>query len=165
MLTIRKTTKEEIDKIMSIYKFAREFMKETGNPYQWGNNRPAKETIIEDIENGVSYGVYENDELHGVFALIGGEDPTYKVIENGSWLNDEEYLTIHRIAGDGKVHGIMKTAVGFCKNLTDNIRIDTHKDNRIMQKQILKNGFKECGIIHLLDGSERIAYHWAKESN
>lgn len=27
-----------------------------------------------------------------------------------------------------------------------------------MQHLILKNGFEQCGIIHIADGSERIAY-------
>ena len=27
-----------------------------------------------------------------------------------------------------------------------------------MQQLILKNGFEQCGIIHIADGSERIAY-------
>lgn len=39
-----------------------------------------------------------------------------------------------------------------------NIRIDTHRDNRIMQHNILKYGFSYCGIIYLLSGDERLAY-------
>jgi hypothetical protein len=29
-----------------------------------------------------------------------------------------------------------------------------------MQRLIEKSGFKKCGIIHVRDGSPRIAYHW-----
>jgi len=39
-----------------------------------------------------------------------------------------------------------------------NIRIDTHKDNRIMQHNIEKHGFTYCGIIYLANGDERLAY-------
>jgi len=39
-----------------------------------------------------------------------------------------------------------------------NIRIDTHRDNKIMQHNILKHGFTYCGIIYLLSGDERLAY-------
>ena len=39
-----------------------------------------------------------------------------------------------------------------------NIRIDTHRDNKIMQHNILKYGFSYCGIIYLLSGDERLAY-------
>ena len=36
--------------------------------------------------------------------------------------------------------------------------IDTHKDNAIMQHNIVKHGFSYCGIIHLASGDERLAY-------
>jgi len=36
-----------------------------------------------------------------------------------------------------------------------NIRIDTHRDNRIMQHVISKYGFTYCGIIYLANGDER----------
>lgn len=38
------------------------------------------------------------------------------------------------------------------------IRIDTHQDNKSMQRLILKNNFEYCGIIYVEDGSERLAY-------
>ena len=43
-----------------------------------------------------------------------------------------------------------------------NIRIDTHKDNAIMQHNIVKHGFRYCGIIHLASGDERLAYQKLK---
>ena len=49
-------------------------------------------------------------------------------------------------------------AVQFCEQSINHLRIDTHNDNKIMQHVIEKNGFKRCGIIHVNDGSERIAY-------
>ena len=39
-----------------------------------------------------------------------------------------------------------------------NIRIDTHRDNRIMQHLLERHGFRYCGIIYLLSGDERLAY-------
>ena len=38
------------------------------------------------------------------------------------------------------------------------IRIDTHRDNKIMQHNLLKYGFTYCGIIYLANGDERLAY-------
>ena len=46
----------------------------------------------------------------------------------------------------------------FCFSHDTNIRIDTHRDNKIMQHNILKHGFTYCGIIYLLSGDERLAY-------
>ena len=87
-----------------------------------------------------------------------GDDPTYKVIERGNWLSDDVYGTIHRVAGDGRIHGVLALAVQFCEQNIKHLRIDTHNDNKIMQHVIEKNGFKRCGIIHVNYGSERIAY-------
>ena len=98
-----------------------------------------------------------------IMSLIGGLEPTYQYIENGSWLNDDDYITLHRIASDGKGHGIFQSAMDYCKSICDNIRIDTHSNNVIMQKQIEKNGFKKCGTIYVRDGSPRIAYQWRKK--
>ena len=46
----------------------------------------------------------------------------------------------------------------YAFSVDGNIRIDTHKDNSIMQHNILKHGFSYCGIIYLLSGDERLAY-------
>ena len=41
---------------------------------------------------------------------------------------------------------------------TPTLRVDTHRDNHIMQHNILKHGLTYCGIIYLLSGDERLAY-------
>lgn len=158
---VRKATHDDINMIMEIYSIAQEFMIESGNPTQWGHSYPGKELIIEDIDKGVCHLVCEDQDVHGVFALFNCDEPTYEHIEDGQWLNDEAYITVHRIAGDGKAHGIFKCAIDYCKGISDNIRIDTHKDNSIMQKLIERNGFKRCGTIYVRDGSARMAYHWS----
>lgn len=147
---------------MRIYESAQDFMISSGNPTQWGRTYPAKELIEQDIETGVCHVICDNDVPHGVFALFSGDEPTYSYIENGEWLNDYEYVTVHRIASDGAVKGIFKSAIDYCKGICDNIRIDTHKSNIIMQKLIEKNGFEKCGIVYVRDGSPRIAYQWTR---
>ena len=158
MLYVRKAKKEDLERIMEIYTFAQEFMIRTGNPNQWGTFHPAKELIASDIEKGISRVIYDENGVHGVFAAICGEEPTYARIEGGSWLNDEPYLTIHRIAGDGQVRGLFSCALGYCVSVCPNIRIDTHEDNRVMRRLIEKNGFVRCGIIYVANGTPRIAY-------
>lgn len=74
-------------------------------------------------------------------------------------MNEEPYLTIHRLAGDGQVHGLFQCVLNYCKNISQNIRVDTHADNQTMQKLIEKSGFIKCGIIHVKNGTPRIAYH------
>ena len=159
---VRKAEHDDIEVIMNIYQIARKFMIESGNPNQWGHTHPKEELIKSDIENEICHVVCGDDGPHGVFALVRGDEPTYQYIENGKWLNDEEYVTIHRIAGDGKVKGIFKCIINYCKSVSDNIRIDTHYDNKIMQKLIERNDFKRCGRIYVADGTPRIAYQWLK---
>ncbi len=162
MLQIRKAVLEDIDTIMQIYRKAQDFMIESGNPDQWGHSYPQEKMIRKDIEAGICHLIIDDEGVQGVFVLCTGEESTYRVIENGSWLNDEPYITIHRIAGAGKAHGIFSCAADYCKQISDNVRIDTHRNNLIMQRQIERNGFVKCGTIYVEDGSPRIAYHWEK---
>lgn len=97
------------------------------------------------------------------FVLRGGIDPTYNIIYEGKWLNNKPYATIHRIASTGEIKGIMHIAMQFALQQYDNIRIDTHHDNMVMQHLIEKEGFKYCGIIHCLSGDERVAFQFTKE--
>ncbi len=93
-----------------------------------------------------------------VFTFIIGEDPTYKEIENGAWLNDKPYGTIHRIASSGRQGGMLKASVRYCAQMIDNIRIDTHADNGPMQNALHRLNFTFCGIIYVADGSPRLAF-------
>ena len=163
MLQIRKAANADLNRIMEIYRIAQDFMIATGNPGQWGHFYPEEALIRQDIEEQICHVICEDELIHGVFALCTGEDPTYGRIYEGAWPNNEPYLTIHRVAGDGEVHGLVKSAADYAKNQADNVRIDTYKDNLIMQRQIEKNGFRQCGIIHLENGSPRIAYQWTRK--
>lgn len=155
--TVRNAAPQDLDRIEQIYAFAREFMAKTGNPNQWGKTNPPHEWLVEDIEKKLLYVMEDGSGIHGVFYFYIGKDPTYGVIEDGAWQYDEPYGTIHRIASDGS-GGILRTAVEFCSRLSDHIRIDTHHDNLIMQRAVAKLGFRRSGIIHLANGSPRIAY-------
>ena len=77
----------------------------------------------------------------------------------GVWIDDvQPYHVVHRIASYPDAHGIFSSIMEFCFSHDTNIRIDTHRDNKIMQHNILKHSFTYCGIIYLLSGDERLAY-------
>lgn len=160
MLEVKIAKIDDFDTIMGIYKIAQDFMISTGNPNQWKRTNPTPEQIREDIENGICHVIARNDEIYGVFALCEGVDPTYLYIEDGKWLNDETYVTIHRLASNQKVKGIFTCAMDYCKTYANNIRIDTHNDNKVMQNVLVKNGFSKCGTIYLKNGDPRIAFQW-----
>lgn len=41
----------------------------------------------------------------------------------------------------------------FCRARVNHLRIDTHRDNGVMQYLILKHGFVPCGTIWVEDGT------------
>ena len=154
----RGANRFELDQIMDIYARARAFMAENGNPTQWGDSYPPRELIEEDILSNRLFVCVINGELEAVFAFVLGEDPTYKVIENGQWLSDEPYGTLHRLASAGRRPGIGRLVIDWCLEHCESLRADTHADNKVMQHVLESNGFSRCGIIHLANGSPRIAY-------
>ncbi|MBQ3226206.1 MAG: N-acetyltransferase [Clostridia bacterium] len=158
-MRIRKAESKDLSAILGVYEIAREYMRQNGNPDQWGTEKPQKELLVEDIKKGELFvGENEAGDICFVFAFILGEDPTYSYIEDGNWLSDAPYGTIHRIASNGMVSGVVKMAVDYCRNTISNIRIDTHEKNKTMQHVVEKLGFLRCGIIYISDGTPRIAY-------
>ncbi len=158
-MIIRKAKDSDLNSILRVYEIAREYMRQNGNPNQWGTDKPPREMLVEDIKKGELFvGENADGSIPFVFAFILGDDPTYAYIEDGKWLSDEPYGTIHRIASDGSIKGTVKLAVDYCKNIISNIRIDTHHDNKTMQHVVEKIGFIKCGIIYIEDGTPRIAY-------
>lgn len=158
MLTIRTAQATDLSAVLKIFAHARAFMKQTGNTQQWGDHWPPKEVLQDDIVQQRLYVVEADSIVHGAFAIVSGDEPTYAVIHDGAWLSNAPYVTIHRVASDGTVRGIFKEIVSFCAARHPHLRIDTHADNHVMQHLILKNGFQQCGIIDVEDGSTRIAY-------
>ena len=99
----------------------------------------------------------DGDIIDGVFMFEHGPDDTYAVID-GQWINDLPYYVIHRVASSGRRNGVMADCLKFALERSNNIRIDTHSDNIIMQHQLEKLGFVKCGIIKIMSGEPRIAY-------
>ena len=54
-MEIRKSTPEDIDKIMDCINVARQLMRESGNNVQWTNGYPSKELMLESIQKGFNY--------------------------------------------------------------------------------------------------------------
>lgn len=156
---IRKAQADEIQTIMSMCNHSRSFMRANGNTTQWVNGYPSAATIELDIVNGNGYIVEENNKAIGYFAFIIGPDPTYSIIENGSWLDDATpYGTVHRLACAPGYHGVAKSCFEWCQTQAACVRADTHADNHIMQHIMTGLGFCRCGVIYVADGTPRDAY-------
>ena len=159
-MKIRLSNENDIELILRLYDDAREFMKMTGNPTQWKNGGPNKQTLVADIIEGASYVVECDGEILATFYFRIGEDPTYCNIYNGEWLDISPYAVIHRVvvSGNARGKGISSFIFNECFKKYPNIKIDTHKDNLPMQKALSKSGFVRCGVIYLENGDERIAF-------
>ncbi len=158
-MLVRPAVSADLDEILRIYAAAKAFMDASGNPTQWVNGYPGRSLLEADIRQGQCYVCQNGDQLCGVFVLALGEDPSYQVIEDGAWLNDRPYGTIHRLGSDGSCPGVFRAALAFSRAVIPDLRIDTHRDNHVMQHLIVSSGFRRCGIIHTCDDhTPRIAY-------
>lgn len=157
-MDIRLAVSNDFSRVREIYAAARAYMKENGNPEQWGDSYPEDELIRGDIEAENLYLCVEGTEILGVFFYAEGADPTYQRIYNGRWLNEESYGVIHRIAVVARQRGVASFCFDYALTRCKNLKIDTHRDNLPMQRSLEKNGFVYCGIIHLENGDRRVAY-------
>ena len=160
---IRKATSTDLPEVTRIYAAAKKFMCENGNPTQWPGSYPDEDLVLEDITNENLYLICsENGDVCACFGLFFGDDPTYLYIE-GKWRSDTPYAAIHRVASDGSIRGVFRTAFEFASKTYSHIRIDTHEDNTAMRNAIEKCGFVYCGTIYVENGTPRRAYEWIRE--
>ena len=182
-MVIRPATAADIPALRPVFEAAKSVMRADGNLEQWSApGFPDDALLLQDIDRGggyvilcdkispraslgrddntvISSGVEGGVEksIIAYFALLPSPEPTYDYIE-GAWLSDEPYGVVHRIASYPGVHGIFSAIIDFAAARYAHLRIDTHRDNRIMQHVIATAGFTYCGIIWLPDGTERLAY-------
>ena len=170
-MVIRPATLADLPALRPVFEAAKGIMRADGNHDQWSApGFPDDSLLLRDIARGGGFVILSGAEggnaCHSgldpespiaYFALLPSPEPTYDVID-GAWLTDEPYGVIHRMASYPEVHGIFSTIIDYAASRYAHLRIDTHRDNRIMQHLIEKHGFTYCGIIWLEDGTERLAY-------
>ncbi len=163
-MVIRPATKADLPAVLPVFEAAKAIMRADGNHDQWGApGFPGDALLLRDIARGGGFVISSEAEgeveksIVAYFALLPSPEPTYDVID-GAWLTDGPYGVIHRIASYPEVHGIFSAVIDFAAARYPHLRIDTHRDNRIMQHLIDMAGFTYCGVIWLEDGTERLAY-------
>ena len=167
-MVIRPATAADIPALRPVFEAAKSTMRADGNHDQWSApGFPDDTLLLRDIDRGggfviesgspVAAGPLPAPQIVAYFALLPSPEPTYDYIE-GAWLTDEPYGVIHRIASYPDVHGVFSAIIDFAADRYPHLRIDTHRDNRIMEHVITAAGFTYCGIIWLPDGTDRLAY-------
>lgn len=162
-MKIRKSTQKDVLSIMTLVHQAQAYFKTNGID-QWQDGYPQMQNIEDDIQRQKSY-VLEDQKILGTMYFAIEDDPHYDSIQ-GRWLtHQQKYAVIHRIVVDENVKGqrlanqLLEFAIDKCNQAKiQSIRIDTHKDNLSMQRFLLRNGFKECGIVTLESGALRIGF-------
>lgn len=157
-MTVRRATYADMPAVLEIYAEARQYMRESGNPHQWGDIYPPVSVVEEDVSLGRCYLCMDEEDIAGVFCFFKGTDPTYADIYEGAWLNSAPYGVMHRVAVAKRGRGVASFCFDYALERCGNLRIDTHRDNKAMQSALAKNGFTYCGIIYLANGAERLAY-------
>ena len=156
-----KAKRKDIYEIMQIIDDAKNYLK-SQNLKQWNqaDGYPTETDLLKDIENETCYLYIEDNNIIGTMSIIEKTDENYNEI-NGSWLTNNTYASIHRIAIKNTHH---KKNVGVKmlleaeeivkeKNIYS-IKIDTHNKNIPMTKTILKAGYTYCGNITLKRSKE-----------
>lgn len=166
-MKIRLSTLEDISSIMIIIDDAKALLKSL-HINQWQNGYPNATQIENDIKNGESF-VVVNDEntiiATSMFTLR--KEPTYKEVIDGNWLisEDEVYGVIHRMAIKKEFRKLGLATFLFTKfhqqlkeKNIQSLKIDTHEENIGMQSLIKKLGYQYCGIIYTNYNAKRLAF-------
>ena len=154
---VRQAREQDLPRIMAIYDAARRYMRTNGNTVQWVNGYPSEALLRQDIRDGVLYVMEDGGGVYAVFAFIIGDDPTYGHIE-GAWRDDSPYGTIHRLGSDGTHRGVFAETAVWAARQCPHLRADTHAANLTMRHCMERAGFVYCGVIHVADGTPRVAY-------
>ena len=164
-LRFRKGEERDLERIMVLVADAQNWFREQGID-QWQDGYPTSEIISDDILGGENYVVELNDVVIATFVASFAGEPTYSVIKGRGWLNEKPYAVVHRIAvaDECRRKGIAKEILHFTEEQCaergiENIRIDTHCDNKAMRSLLKKLGYAHCGRITLTSGAFREAYH------
>ena len=164
MLQLKHTKLEDVHYVMEIIDQAKLYFKEQGID-QWQNGYPNTNIIENDIHKNHSYVLTKEEMIIATAVISFEEEPTYREIFEGAWKSHQDYAVMHRVAVDSSFKGkgiasqlIHHTELMCKENGVSSIKIDTHENNRSMQRSLIKNEFEYCGIIYLTDGSKRVAF-------
>ena len=157
MFTLTKAMPGDEALCMEIIADGRQFQQEQGF-VQWTEAYPALPDIAEDIETQRAYLLREDGEVLGYLCLDFDGEPAYAGITEGSWLCDEPYAVLRRLALNARGRGRGLTRVLFDlaaersreQGITY-LRLNTGLQNSRMQHILEKNGFTRRGIIVFKD--------------
>ena len=164
-LRFRRGSEGDLCRIMELVADAQAWFRRS-HIDQWQDGYPTAEIIAGDVARGENYIVEHCGVVAATAVISFAVEPTYAAIAGKEWLNEGEYAVVHRIAvaEEYRRRGIAREILHLAEELcaargVENIRIDTHKDNKAMHSLLKGMGYTHCGRITLLSGAFREAYH------
>lgn len=152
---IRQAQLEDVASIMRIVEDAVTLLR-NDHVDQWQNNYPNPTVVRQDIENKTMVVAVDGDTVVGFCNISFEEDENYQTIFDGSWVTNNPYIVLHRIAVAKEYYGkgVSKAMLEYSENLArankiTSIRVDTHPDNMPMNRLLLNHGFIRCGMVVL----------------
>ena len=163
-MEMRRARRSEAEACYQCIEDARAYHKSLGFE-QWHPDYPTRQTILDDIAQGIGYAFVDERGVLGYCCIIIGDEPAYRVID-GAWKTDRPYAVVHRMAfsANARGRGLSGEACdlikAFCaENHIDAIRADTQAENQVMQHIFAREGFEYCGTVQF-DGGPKLAYEW-----
>lgn len=161
-MNLRKATLSEVPAIWEILQQAIARRKQDGSD-QWQDGYPNEQSIHNDLANGSAYVLTDQDQIIAYAAIIFDIEPAYTDIQ-GTWLTNDPYVVIHRVATSDEVIG-KGIATHLFKLIEDialesniySIKVDTNFDNIPMLKILAKLDYVYCGEV-FFRGAARKAF-------
>ena len=163
---IRRANTKDLKAVADLYDIGRQTMARHNNTFQWTKNYPLLEDAEADLESNGLFVVTEDkksEKILGCFSLLPGPDEAYVNIAGGAWINNLDYVVIHRVAVKYTGRGIATFMFNWiCKNYS-NVRADTHEANVAMTTTLMHAGFVYCGKVVGHDATPRNAFHFVAQ--
>ena len=153
----RRAEIADMDALLDILEQAKAYLRESGVD-QWQEGYPNREALAADIEAGRGwlFECVDNGEIAGYECVAMTPEVCYREID-GAWLTEgENYAVIHRARAAARYRGTRLAAemFSFAAELAAgmgrlSVRVDTHRDNKAMNRLCEKQGFTYCGVVDL----------------
>ena len=161
MFTLTKAMLGDEALCMEIIADGRQFQQEQGF-VQWTEAYPILPDIAEDIETQRAWLLRERDTVLGYLCLDFDGEPAYDAITGGSWLCDEPYAVLRRLALNARGRGLTRVLFDLAAERSREqgityLRLNIGLQNSRMQHILEKVNFEKRGII-IFQGSGKFAY-------
>ena len=153
----RRAEIADMDALLDILEQAKAYLRESGVD-QWQEGYPNREALAADIEAGRGwlFECVDNGKIAGYECVAMTPEVCYREID-GAWLTEgENYAVIHRAMAAARYRGTRLAAemFSFAAELAAgmgrlSVRVDTHRDNKAMNRLCEKQGFTYCGVVDL----------------